>query len=99
MTNLDERKIFIFVSILNVFIGIIGIVLNTFALYYLIKKRNKNRSCGKLFLINLVVSDILKIIICIPIKIVTGFQQKWLFGKIGEKNKTFIFIIRYVEFC
>jgi len=74
-------------------------ILNTF----INKLRTKQfKKPGNLFLANLAIADLLKATFNLPMTIGSSFEQKWIFGKIG--NFKFSHFIKYynenlIYFC
>ena len=50
---------------------------------FIFRKRNKRSSNGKIFIINLALSDMLNLIINIPLKAISNLSKGWIFGKAG----------------
>ena len=65
-------------------------ILNTF----INKLRTKQfKKPGNLFLANLAIADLLKATFNLPMTIGSSFEQKWIFGKIG--NLKFIHFLNF----
>lgn len=54
---------------------------------------NENKQPGKYFLVNLALTDILKMLINIPMTLTSAFHQSWMFGYLGSPQ----FIIIYIH--
>ena len=50
----------------------------------IVKRTKKSKRPGLYFLMNLAVSDLLKIAINIPMNVVSNFYGEWIFGQIGK---------------
>ena len=53
---------------------------------------NQNKQPGKYFLVNLALTDILKMLINIPMTLTSAFHQSWMFGYIGLYKQFIIYL-------
>ncbi|CAF0853033.1 unnamed protein product [Brachionus calyciflorus] len=72
-----------FVASVNSIIGLIGFLLNFLVIHYLLKVYRTKRREKLYFLVNLAIADIVKVSINIPMNVISGYNGKWMFGKIG----------------
>lgn len=90
MNEFYETEIFSITNIilsLTFIFGIMGnLLLISFVLFY-----KKNNKLTKIFIMNLAISDLLLILICIPTTIYVNYRPfKWIFGIIGCKLSSYV---------
>ncbi|CAF1024962.1 unnamed protein product [Brachionus calyciflorus] len=76
-----RKEWFMVIAFICIIIDILGILANSLVLFYLIKKKSRKISNGCFFIINLAISDLLNLLINIPIKAMSNLNQAWFLNK------------------
>ncbi|CAF1118032.1 unnamed protein product [Brachionus calyciflorus] len=65
-------------------IGLLSLITNSMVLFYILRiKKKTNRTNGIIFLINLAIADIFKVMINLPMTAISSFYGKWIFEQKG----------------
>lgn len=62
---------------------LVGTTLNILVIYYYSRDKIL-RKPSNYFFINLALSDLLMLVTTIPMNLISNFERKWLFGRIGK---------------